>query len=151
MSAYHKPESSFDYSGNKVTSLGTYSHSAMESYVKTGELNQDELKKAREHARRSYELGGAGKDVTVQDFEKAEQRAAQTYKIQKELGLINDTSVAERNIGVQIGEEYFGGTADLLTFTKDKDGNYTGVTVSDYKFSQTGGEDDPGTRAERIV
>ena len=104
-----------------------------------------------DEVRKSPQLGGAGLSVTTEDLQRQENRARDVVDAARKSGAMNSSTLKELKLGGVIGNRAFAGTADALTFGQKVNGKYADVTVADWKFSNSGGEDDPRMRAARVL
>lgn len=139
-------------SGNKASALGTFAHAIVENInSKTDELSEEFMQTLVDEVRKSPQLGGAGLSVTSEDLQRQENRARDVVDAARKSGAMNSSTLKELKLGGVIGNRAFAGTADALTFGQKVNGKYADVTVADWKFSNSGGEDDPRMRAARVL
>ena len=139
-------------SGNKASALGTFAHAIVENInSKTDELSEEFMQTLVDEVRKSPQLGGAGLSVTSEDLQRQENRARDVVDAARKSGAMNNSTLKELKLGGVIGNRAFAGTADALTFGQKVNGKYADVTVADWKFSNSGGEDDPRMRAARVL
>lgn len=139
-------------SGNKASALGTFAHAIVENISnKTDKLSDEFMQTLVDEVRKSPQLGGAGLSVTTEDLQRQENRARDVVDAARKSGAMNSSTLKELKLGGVIGNRAFAGTADALTFGQKVNGKYADVTVADWKFSNSGGEDDPRMRAARVL
>ena len=139
-------------SGNRASALGTFAHAIVENINnKTDQLSDEFMQSLVDEVRKSPQLGGAGLSVTAEDIERQKNRAYDVIGAARTSGAMNDSTLKELKLGGVIGNRAFAGTADALTFGQKVNGKYADVTVADWKFSNSGGEDDPRMRAARVL
>ena len=150
----------------KSSAIGTYLHKILELAIKYGvedawevfdEIDKKENEADKQEILKAYQdvkaIEVAQKGTVAPGYQnKLNQRAVSLYKIAKDQGLITKDTQSEVGLGKFIeGIGTVGGSADLLTFNRDENGELVGATIGDWKFSQAGGANDPTTIAERIM
>lgn len=135
-------------SGNRASALGTFAHAIVENI---DNMTDELMEQLIDEVRKSPQLGGAGLSVTAEDLQRQQGRAKDVVNAARTSGAMNDSTLKELKLGGVIGNRAFAGTADALTFGQKVNGKYADVTVADWKFSNSGGEDDPRMRAARVL
>ena len=135
-------------SGNRASALGTFAHAIVENI---DNMTDELMEQLIDEVRKSPQLGGAGLSVTAEDLQRQQSRAQDVVNAARTSGAMNNSTLKELKLGGVIGNRAFAGTADALTFGQKVNGKYADVTVADWKFSNSGGEDDPRMRAARVL